>query len=301
MCSPAIIWKILFKLACFLFFPFCITLKGHISWPNSCGERISSFAEILLQPKPDLLKVVEKGAFAPQVGNFLSLHNAYSLKWNSVGYIGIVVHAVSHHLALRWQGKVLKELVSSCTSLFLAFVFLNFEWRGGDSRRSPAIWWVSFIDVDQQKVSHTRELLHQLAEGWQLACERGSGSWAKVDDQWPLWVGKIQKVAFGSTLATNVLPAATAVITALGYVDYTGVWGFTSQFDLLVGIQEEAVPDAAQPLRGQHPPPLTAPRLGAAQEQNHVLQENHGVIEREKEAIGEKHRQDLKRDQQIHT
>lgn len=177
---------------CFLFFPFCITLKGHISWPNSCGEWISSFAEVLLQPKPDLLKVVEKGAFAPQVGNFLSLHNAYSLKWNPVGHIGIVVHAVSHHLALRWQGKVLKELVSSCTSLFLAFVFLNFEWRGRDSRCSPAIWWVSFIDVDQQKVSHTRELLHQLAEGWQLACERGSGSWAKVDHQWPLWVGKIQ-------------------------------------------------------------------------------------------------------------
>lgn len=108
-------------------------------------------------------------------------------------------------------------------------------------------------------------------------------------------------MAFGSTLATNILPAAIAAITALGYVDYTGVWGFSSQFDLLVGVQEEAVPDAAQPLRGQHPPPLTAPRLRAAQKQNHVLQENHRVIERKKEAIGEKDWQDLKRDQQIHT
>lgn len=92
---------------CFLFFPFCITLKGHICWHNSCREWISSFSEVLFQPKPNLLKVVEKGAFASQVGNFLSLHNAYPLKGNPVGHIGIVVHAVSHHLALRWQGKVL--------------------------------------------------------------------------------------------------------------------------------------------------------------------------------------------------
>lgn len=70
---------------------------------------------------------------------------------------------------------------------------------------------------------------------------------------------------------------------------------------LLVGVQEEAVPDAAQPLRGEHPPPLAARSLGAAQEQHHVLQEDHRVIERKEEAIGEKDRQDLKRDQQIHT
>lgn len=108
-------------------------------------------------------------------------------------------------------------------------------------------------------------------------------------------------MAFGSTLATNTLPAATAAIAALGYVDYTGVWGFSSQFDLLVGVQEEAVPDAAQPLRGEHPPPLAARSLGAAQEQHHVLQEDHRVIECKEEAIGEKDRQDLKRDQQIHT
>lgn len=91
---------------CFLF-PFCITLKGHICWHNSCREWISSFAEVLFQPKPNLLQVVEKGAFASQVGDFLSLHNAYSLKWNPIGHIGIVVHAVSHYLALRWQGEVL--------------------------------------------------------------------------------------------------------------------------------------------------------------------------------------------------
>jgi len=40
-------------------------------------------------------------------------------------------------------------------------------------------------------------------------------------------------VAFGSTLATHTVPAATTAITALGYVDYTGVWGFSSQFDLM--------------------------------------------------------------------
>lgn len=108
-------------------------------------------------------------------------------------------------------------------------------------------------------------------------------------------------MALGSTLATNTLPAAIAAIVALGYVDYTGVRSFSSKFDLLVGVQEEAVPDAAQPLRGQHPPPLAARRLGAAQKQHHVLQEDHRVIQRKEEAIGEKDRQDLKRDQQIHT
>lgn len=184
---------------------------------------------------PNFLEVVEEGTLSSQISNFLSLHNTHTFKGYPIGYIGIIVHAVSHNSALGRQGETLQKPVGSCASVFLVPVLLHLKRQRRIPRHRPTIWRMSLINVDQQEVSHWWELLYQFAEGWQLVSKRRSSGWAKVDHQWALRAGKVKKVALGSS---NYLLLGTIFIVVASFrtgdVHHTGIGSIFTQFHLVV-------------------------------------------------------------------
>lgn len=76
---------------------------------------------------PDFLQIIAEGALSSQISNFLSLYDAHAFKGYPVGYVGVIVHAVSHNSALGRQGETLQELVGCCASLFLVPMLLHLK------------------------------------------------------------------------------------------------------------------------------------------------------------------------------
>lgn len=132
-----------------------------------------SVSKCLFQPLPHFLEVIEERSFTSEVYNFLPLYDTYSFEGDTVGHIGVIVHAVCNHLALWGDGVFFQEFVSCSTSVFLVSVFLYFI--GAHTRSSPAVRGMSLINVDQKEIGYIGKLLHHLAEGWQLAYKGGSG------------------------------------------------------------------------------------------------------------------------------
>ncbi|XP_068111061.1 uncharacterized protein [Hyperolius riggenbachi] len=66
-------------------------------------------------------------------------------------------------------------------------------------------------------------------------------------------------------------------------------------------VQQEAPPDTAQPLWGQHAAPGPLAGLGAVQLEQHVFHQNHRVVESQEEAVGEEPGQDLQSYQEVHA
>ena len=123
----------------------------------------------------DVLQVVEKRSLPAQVGYLFALHDTHSLVGYPVCYVGIVVHAVSHQLALRRQRKVLNKLACRHYPLLQTAVLPDLKRVLPDGWRLPAIRRVSFIYVYQEEVCHIGKLLHQPPECRQVADKGGSG------------------------------------------------------------------------------------------------------------------------------
>lgn len=71
---------------------------------------------------------------------------------------------------------------------------------------------------------------------------------------------------------------------------------------LLVRVQQEAVPDGAQPLGGQHAAPLSAAGgARAAEARHHALHQDHRVVHSQEETVGEEAGQNLECDEQVFT
>lgn len=130
---------------------------------------------------PHIFKVVEKWTLTPQVSDFVLLDDAHPLVGHTVGYVGVIVHAVGHQLALRGQRENLQKFTGCQHPLLQITVFSHFERIGLHGRSNPAVGGVSLIDVDEQEVCHVGKILHHPPEDRQLAYEWGSSGRAKVD------------------------------------------------------------------------------------------------------------------------
>lgn len=95
-----------------------------------------------------------------------------------------------------------------------------------------------------------------------------------------------------------------ALCTAI--LSFVTIWKVNSirvswrQRYLFVGVQQETVPDGAEPRGGQHGAPLLgAGRTGAAETWHDAPHQHHRVVQSKEETVGEESRQDLKRYEQI--
>lgn len=69
---------------------------------------------------------------------------------------------------------------------------------------------------------------------------------------------------------------------------------------LLISVQQETVPDGAEPRGGQHGAPLPGTgRTGAAEQRDNAPHKHHRVVKGQEEAVGEESRQDLESNEQI--
>lgn len=151
--------------------------KGYMT---SFSKKLS-LPVALLEPVPNIFKVVEKWTLTPKVSDFILLHDANPLVGHTVGYIGIVVHAICHQLALRRQREMLQKCPGGKHPLLQITVFPHFKRKVLHGRSRPAIWGVSLIDVDKQEVCHVWKVLHHPPENRQLAYKGGSSGRAEVD------------------------------------------------------------------------------------------------------------------------
>lgn len=124
---------------------FTIHRKGCLT---SFSKKLS-LSVALLEPVPNIFKVVEKWTLTPKVSNFILLYNANPLIGHTVGYVGVVVHAVSHQLALRRQGEMVQKCPGSKHPLLQITVFPHFKRKVLHGRSHPAIRGVSLIYVDK--------------------------------------------------------------------------------------------------------------------------------------------------------
>lgn len=215
-----------------------LILKYGTYPPCSCSSLLIPLPIALFQPLSHIPQIIKKWPLSTQVGNLSLLNYTHTFIGHTICYISIVVHAVSHQLALWWQWKVLNEFLCSPEPLLHVLVFPDIERARTHGGCHPAIGWVSFVNVHQQKISHITELLHQPAESWQVADEGGSGGWAKVDHQGAIWRLKIQKPTFVSSWGpgtggqvAHVTDTATPPWTCR-HLHQFGVGCLTTKFDL---------------------------------------------------------------------
>lgn len=135
------------------------------------------------QPLPNLIQIVKEGSLPSKVDNFSLLYYTNSFIGYTKRNVGIIVHAVSHQLALWWQRKVLDECACCSKPLLQILMLLDIKRIGAHRRGHPAIRGVGLINVHKQKISYITEVLYQPPERRQLADERGSGGWAKINHQ----------------------------------------------------------------------------------------------------------------------
>lgn len=129
----------------------------------------------------NIFKVVEKWTLTPEVSDFVFLHDAHPLVRHTVGYVGVIVHAVRHQLALRGQGENLQKFTGCQHPLLQIAMFPHFERIGLHGRSYPAVRGMSLIDVDEQEVCHVGKFLNHPPEDRQLAYKGGSSGRAEVD------------------------------------------------------------------------------------------------------------------------
>lgn len=83
---------------------------------------------------------------------------------------------------------------------------------------------------------------------------------------------------------------------------WTGATGLKPERYLLVRVQEEAVPDGAEPRGGQHAAPLSGRGgAGAAEQRHDAPHEHHGVVKSEKETVRKESWQYLECHKQVLT
>lgn len=157
---------------------FTIHRKGYLT---SFFSKKLSLSIALLEPVPNIFKVVEKWTLTPKVSDFILLYDANPLIGHTVGYVGVVVHAIGHQLALRRQGEMLQKCPGSKHPLLQITVFPHFKREVLHGRSHPAVWGVSLINVDKQEVCHIRKFLNHPPENRQLAYKGGSSGRAEVD------------------------------------------------------------------------------------------------------------------------
>lgn len=128
--------------------------------------------------------------------------------------------------------------------------------------------------------------------------ESGSRVW-KVSKHFSFFWLKLIILSFGGTIAK--VPAEVGAVSIHPTASIiTCNRRKEGEVYLLVGIQKKAVPDGAQPRRGEHAAPLSAADGARAAEQRHdALQQHHRVVQSHEEAIGEEPGQDLKCDEQL--
>lgn len=192
----------------------------------------------MLQPLPHLLQIVKKGALAPQVGDLSLLHDTHPFIGHAVRRVGVVVHAVSHQLALRRQGKVLNECARRSQPLLQVLMLPDVEGAGAHGRGHPAVGRVSLVDVHQQEISHVAEVLHQLPESRQVADEGGSGGRAEVHHQRAVRGLEVQEAALvsvpdpGTRWHSGHIADAAAPPRPVGNLHQFGVWRLAAEFHL---------------------------------------------------------------------
>lgn len=210
---------------------------GHVLL-CACPPLLLPLTVALFQPLPHLLQIVKKRPLPTQVGNLSLLYYTHPFIGHTVRHIGIVVHAVSHQLALRWQGKVLNEFARRSEPLLQVLMLPDIERARAHRRGHPAIWRVSLINVHKQEISYITEVLHQLPESRQVADEGGSGGWAKVDHQRAIRWLEIQKAALisipdpGTRRHISHITDTAAPPRAIGHLHQFGVWCLAAQFHL---------------------------------------------------------------------
>lgn len=204
----------------------------------TCPSSLLPLAVALFQPLPHILQIVKKRPLTAQVGDLSLLHYAHPFIGHTISDICIVVHAVGHQLALRRQGKVLNEFLCSSEPLLQALMLPDVKRALAHGRGHPAIRWVSLINVHQQKISYITEVLHQLPESWQVADERGSGGWSKVDHQRAIQWLKIQKATLisisdlGTRWHISHVTDIAGPGKAIRHLHQFGVWCLAAKFYL---------------------------------------------------------------------